>query len=378
MLQTVHDHAVSLGASCGAQESARAPMAADRIRLVESVDIDSAVQLQESAKTKPIRLIQPGKGATAYYTPEVLKRDGPKIFHEGVPMRIDHPTKSQTSERPEGSVRDWGGVLEADAYWLDAGQHPKAPGLFGSIKPFASDSQTIEEKGKYAGVSISAYGTVVTENGKPGGRPVMREGVPLLASLDFADGVDMVTRAGAGGMFLQESHREGLAGVPAGPIATQEASMAETADYTKLQEAVTAQEATNKRLLERAIRGDARDAGARLLEGVSLPAAAKLRVIEAVVARGVPTKDGELDATKFAEAIATESQDMGRFLSQLDPHRVTGMGGAAAPVQTAEEVTRTREADVRLHKDAIKIFEGLGMPKDAAAFAASNYGEDTV
>ena len=89
-------------------------------------------------------------------------------------MRIDHPTHAEEAARPEGSVKDWGAVLESDAVYRD--DLPSGPGLYAPIKKFSDHARTIEEKGPYAGVSIRANGNAVMESG----RPVLKDGVPLL------------------------------------------------------------------------------------------------------------------------------------------------------------------------------------------------------
>lgn len=153
--------------------------------------------------------------------------------------------------------------------------------------------------------------------------------------------------------------------------------MAESAEYQKLQEAVAAQAALNQRLLERAIRSDAREEGARLLAGVTLPAAAKLKVIEACIERGVPTKDGELDTAKFQESITAEAQSMGRFLSELTGSgQVRGMGIAPVdPVQLAESRKRQAEESTQLRESAENVFSILMGGDKAAAKAAAGKGQ---
>ena len=113
------------------KESAAAP-ATGVLKLSESVGFDVDIELREAfAPSREIKLIAPGKGASAFYPAEVLKRDGPKVFRAGTPMRIDHPTRAEEAARPEGSVKDWGAVLESDAVWRD--DHKQGAGLYGRI-----------------------------------------------------------------------------------------------------------------------------------------------------------------------------------------------------------------------------------------------------
>jgi hypothetical protein len=310
------------------------------IRLVESTAFpEDLVSIRESSGAgvgKFIKLITPGRGATAYYTAEVLKRDGPKVFSAGTPMRIDHPTKAEEAARPEGSVKDWGAVLAEPARWMDSHVslstgRDNGPGLYAPIKPFSDHAQTIEEKGPYAGVSIAAWGEPERENG----RIVMREGVPLLASLNSADGADMVTRAGAGGLFVTEAARAAI-------TQQQEASM-DASELQLLRESVA-------RLSGKETRREAIQEGARILRDVSLPDAAKEYVIETVLKEALPMKDGALDITKYAEVVNAEAH---RFGAAIGGQRVVGMG-VAAPVQLTE-AQRAEQASQAKEEEALYV-----------------------
>ena len=334
-----------------------------QIKLIESAAFTQDIQLREAFEPgRKIKLISPGAGSTAYYTAEVLKRDGPKVFKAGTPMRIDHPTRAQEKERPEGSVKDWGAVLRTPAEWLESYITPSGkdsgPGLYSDIKTFSDHSQTIDEKGPFAGVSICAWGDQLVENGKT----VMRDGVPVLARLTAADGVDMVTRAGAGGMFLTEAARA------ANPTEGGVADM-DQAEVTKLIE--SAVKAAQAPLLERALRGDAREEAARLLRDVTLPEASKQRVIESVL-REIPKKDGALDTAKFAEAITAAAKDEGQYVAALTGSgKVRGMGAAPAPQVSVQEAEQIKESKTRNRERSIKAYEALGMPRKAAEAAVS-------
>ena len=309
------------------------------IRVTEATafeqDIVSIRESASGATGKFIKLITPGRGATAYYTAEMLKRDGPTVFAAGTPMRIDHPTAAEEAARPEGSVKDWGAVLAEPARWMESYVSPSTgrdngPGLYAPIKPFSDHAQTIQEKGPYAGVSIAAWGEPVKENG----RIVMREGMPLLASLKRADGVDMVTRAGAGGLFVTEAARAANS--------NQEASM--DADELKLlRESVV-------RLSDKEMRREAIQEGARSLRDVDLPDTAKEYIVTKVIERGLPMKDGSLDTVKFTEAIHAEAREFGGAIGAGS--RVTGMG--AGP-----QVVEITEAQRAAQKEAAKVEEDL-------------------
>jgi hypothetical protein len=365
-LQAIHDASASLGAACAVKES-KNPPAEGALKLKESVAFAVDIPLREAFQaSRKIKLIAPGKGASAYYPAEVLERDGPKVFKAGTPMRIDHPTRAEEAARPEGSVRDWGAVLEADAQYI--ANHPDGPGLYGSIKAFSDYAQMIDEKGPYAGVSIRANGSAVME----AGRPVMKEGVPVLASLISAEGVDMVTRAGAGGMFLSESARTA-------PITQNEGQVEMTAEeITKLVEAQVKAGVTaaTSGLQLRALKGDASVLAGRTLAGVSLSEAQKQYVIANVLDRDLPLKEGAIDETKFAEVVMAEARRYGATLG--NGARVTGMGLVVSEADRVKEeqaeATRLKEtaASEKAEFDQmVALYESdFGMSKEQAIAAA--------
>jgi hypothetical protein len=367
--------------SDGAKESQPAAAAPGVIRLVEAIAPDclpavlfaeaGVMSLREAfADALPIKLIAPGAGSSAFYTEEMLKRDGPVVFKAGTPMRIDHPTKAEEAARPEGSVKDWAAVLGKDAYWLDSG--PRGPGLYSEVKPFSDHAVTLKEKGPYAAVSIAAYGEPLLG---PNGKPVMREGKTVLARLTSADGVDMVTRAGAGGMFLSEAARS------ANPNNNSEENEMDAAEFKKLQESLTLREANEKRLLERAIRGDARELAAATLKPISLHESGKALVLEHVLGtveapRPLPlTEAGELDSKKFLEALDAEAKRVGAVIAQATGSgNVRGMGTAPAAavdvkVQEAADAARADKAK-RLRESSVKAYMDIGLPRAAAEAAA--------
>jgi hypothetical protein len=122
-------------------------------------------------------------------------------------------------------------------------------------------------------------------------------------------------------------------------------------------------------LTERAIRGDAREAATKILKDVTLHEAAKSMVIDTVL-QNIPQTDGNLDLAKFTEAVNAEAKRVGQVIAAATSSgRVTGLG--VAPVQvSAEESARRAAAEKASDEQAISVFESLGLPKDAATFAA--------
>jgi hypothetical protein len=292
---------------------------ASGLRLVESASTLEPILIREARADYEIKLIAPGKGSSAFYPAEVLKRDGPKVFGAGTHVYLNHATAAEEAARPEGDVRNLAGVLTTAAEYRES--HAKGPGLYARMKVFADHAAVVEEKAPHVGMSIRASG--IAESGKT------REGLPVLKQLTGAESVDVVTRAGAGGLILTEAARTANS--------TQEASM--DADELKLLRESVA------RLSSKEMRREAIQEGARILRDVSLPDAAKEYVIETVLKEALPLKDGALDIAKFTESVNAEARRFGGAIG-AGP-RVTGMG-AAAPV----EITEAQRAEARAQQQA--------------------------
>ena len=405
-LQTIHDTANALGAACpdtfrmaGAESAA--PEATAGLRLVEccpfSEDIEIDLREAGGGDGKKIRLISPGKGSSAWYTVEALKKAAAdKIFRAGTPMRIDHPTESDQRVRPEGSVKDWGAVLKYDAEWMESyiGKSGKdyGAGLYSEVMPFSDHAQTINEKGPFAAVSICANGAALIESGKT----VMRDGVPVLKEFTSAEGVDMVTRAGARGLFLQESgtatasasgsggsgggastvasrnatntiHTVFSEAAPAAQIPTQEVSGMDADELKALKE-------SNARLMERAVYQDAVILARKLLDDVTIHESAKQMVCENVIGtegawKYLPRKDGALDSAKFGEMISNEAKRVGKVLKAAGAGRSTFLD-SVAEAPRPEEIQAREAARQREEADSLDVFGEIMGNKEAAKFAA--------
>lgn len=138
-----------------------------------------------------VLVINPGWGSSGYYSAEALQeaaRD--RVFPAGTQMYLDHPTETESWERPERSVRDLAAVLTEDARW-DA----SVPGLVAEARVFAPWRQTIADMADTIGVSIRA--AAETEFGEAEGRTGT-----LITKLLEGYSVDFVTKAGRGGKIV--------------------------------------------------------------------------------------------------------------------------------------------------------------------------------
>jgi hypothetical protein len=324
------------------------------LRLFESAQTLETIVLKEAKADYEIKLIAPGAGSTAYYPKEVLERDGPKVFKAGTHVYLNHPTAAEEAARPEGDVKNLAGVLSSNAVYHES--HAKGPGLYARMKVFQDHAQTVEEKAPHVGMSIRASG--VAESGKT------REGRPVLKELTSAESVDVVTRAGAGGMILTESANAGN---------SQEVDMTE-AEVTRLIESRTA--AITAPLHARALRGDAMVEANRVLFPLSLHEAAKQEIITRVLEKpeAFPLTEGALDTKKFEELVMAEARRVAALLGVVAPATVRGLG-IGAPVEidpkvAAKEAKRQRKLLEAEEEGAVDVFQRLGMPEDAAKIAA--------
>ena len=293
--------------------------AAGDLRLVESAATMETIRLVEAKADYEIKLIAPGKGSSAFYPAEVLKRDGPGVFGAGTHVYLNHATAAEEAARPEGDVRNLAGVLTTAAEYHES--HAKGPGLYARMKVFADHAQTVEEKAPHVGMSIRASG--VAESGKT------RDGLPVLKQLTGAESVDVVTRAGAGGMILTEAARTANS--------QQEVNGMTDAERTQFREAIAA----TQELLTEKRRREAIAEGARVLQDVEIRDESKEYIIDTVLKEALPMKDGALDLVRFKESVNAELR---RFGAAIGAGRgVVGMG--AAPVVEITEAQRTQQAD---------------------------------
>lgn len=323
----------------------------DSIRLFESAAPMETILIKEARADYEMKLIAPGKGSSAIYPAEVLKRDGPNVFKAGTHIYLNHPTAAEEAARPEGDVKNLAGVLTTDAVYRET--HAKGPGLYARMKVFADHGQMVEEKAAHVGMSIRASG--VAESGKK------QDGLPVLKELTSAESVDVVTRAGAGGMILTEAARPNS---PGGEMTLEEAQTLIAAGIEK----------ATQPLIERGLRLDAREEATRILEGVTLPAQAKLKITERAVS-AMPKKDGALDVEEFRKLVVAEAKAEGEYLaSVMGSGAVRGLGASfAAPVdpeKLREAKKREQEAAQELELAEASVFgelTGLKLVKGRAA-----------
>lgn len=278
--------------------------------------------------TIPIKIITPGKGSSGHYSPDVLKRDGPKVFLRGTKMYWDHPTAQESRERPERSLRDLAAEFTTDARWEDNGA--AGPGLYADAKVFAPYQEAVKELAPHIGVSIRAAGRI----GKSG----------MVESIVRADSVDFVTMPGAGGQIVSLFEAARNSNYSEEPRQVDEAEAKELResvrkqgeDLAKLNESITALttenanlKTENARFREGAVLVEAKSfIEAEVAKATTLPEITRKRLSESLAANPI-TKDGAFDkegqTAKIVEAIKAETD----YLKNLGVGRVRDMGGSS-------------------------------------------------
>jgi hypothetical protein len=285
----------------------------------------------------PIRIIKPGWGSSGYYPAETLKRDGGKVFTQGLKMYWDHPTQTEESERPERSLRDLAGELVTDAEWKDSGLY--GAGLYASAKVFEPYRAAVKELTPHIGVSIRAAG--IAEQGEADGQKGL-----IVEEITNAASVDFVTVPGAGGKVLElfESYRDPeqiRKGIEMEEIKElKEAKIALEAQA--LEKDKRLKEAEEKQKTSDAALKEANDALQKANEAILLKQAAefvekklpeelpdltKKRLVEKLSKSPVLTEDKKLDEVKFGELIEAAIKEEKEYLSTVfGSGKITGMG----------------------------------------------------
>jgi hypothetical protein len=155
-------------------------------KLSESLGFDA----KESKNKWRVKVIESGWGSSGYYGPEMLRNYGPKVFKAGTKVFMNHPSVSESNDRPERDVHQLAGKLVTDSYF-------KEGSLYADVEFYSHYAPIIKEMADDIGLSIHAMGNSYM------GEAEGRQG-PIIESLveDPLTSVDVVTVAGAGGKFI--------------------------------------------------------------------------------------------------------------------------------------------------------------------------------
>ena len=338
----------------------------DDLKTEETADFDTEmVPLVERAvrqdNTIDLKLIAPGWGSSGYYSAELLREDGPKAWAPGTHMYLDHPTESESKERPERSVKDLAGVIVSVPEFRE--KDAAGPGLYAKASVLPPYKDVIEALAPHIGVSICAHGSFSP------GEAEGREG-RIINHIAKGESVDFVTKPGAGGkvLALMESLRQkgsqdvptsnvmnsnfvqvegssalptitttttaasGTFYIPAGGTVSEGQTQEERdMELKEAQEQITTLqtelEESKETTTEATIRADraegalaileAQREAASLMENVSLPAAAKQRITAKVTINPKRAEDGTLDKDALKEAVEVEKKIEADYIESI-------------------------------------------------------------
>lgn len=168
-----------------------------RATLTEARAAAKATPVEGAPGRFRIELVTPGWGSSGYYSAEVLEAAGrAQVFAAGTHMYLDHPTKSDQTERPERSVRDLAAVLSEHAIWDPTAGEDGTGALVAETAVFGNHREVLREMKDAIGVSLRSVAEV--EEGQAEGRRGR-----IVTELIEAKSVDFVTKAGRGGRIVE-------------------------------------------------------------------------------------------------------------------------------------------------------------------------------
>lgn len=328
----------------------------DYIKEAESVsqEINDWFKLEEAtigeADVMTVKHIQPGWGATGYYSEELLREHAGK-FQPGTLMFWDHPTRTEERERPERSLRDVAAVTISEGRYLEDG--PAGPGIYSDVKVMPQYREAIKALAPHIGLSV--YGKGKGRRGEAKGKKGM-----LIEAI--ADGVrtDFVTMPGAGGEIVQlwESFRSGsgekeeerceeltllelkrqhpelveelraeIKEAVYGDLERKKEEKRMTEERIKeLEEKLQEAETERARASEALLLREARDFVAESLKDKDIPELTRERLREALEREPV-IKDGQLDLEAYKEKIEEAVKAEVEYLARLtESGKVRNMG----------------------------------------------------
>lgn len=167
------------------------------IQLHESSPFSVAAQpsTAEGQGRIAVTLMTPGWGSSGYYGSDVVEAAGTdRVFPAGTHMYVNHPSATESYDRPERDVSTLAAVLLEDGRWDGAK-------LVSEAVVFSNWRQPLSEMAPYIGVSIR--GSAEVAEGEAEGRRGR-----IVTRLTEGASVDFVTRAGRGGEFnvLESDH----------------------------------------------------------------------------------------------------------------------------------------------------------------------------
>jgi len=338
--QSLDDAAESLEKALGDIEAPEPVEAAQDIELTGDI-----MALSEKAvapdNSLTVKIIKPGWGSSGYYSPEVLERDGPKVFPAGTKMYWDHATETEDREKPEGALDRLVGKTLTDAAWRPNGAD--GAGLYADAMAYEGWAGKVNELAPDIGISLRAMGRAKkgVAEGKKG---------PIITELVAAKSVDYVTTAGAGGKVLQlfESARTMI-----------QEDIVDEKQAKELQEANTALVAENAELKAENAELKATLLGSEIktfvseaLAGAEVPEPTRQKLAASLIASPAIV-DGKLDEGAYKTAIDEAVKAELAYLASVtegDTKQIRGMGPSTPQVVDGSEALFEAEKRVWIQR----------------------------
>lgn len=311
------------------------------VQLSESIALATA----PSGNKWSVKVIEAGWGSSGYYGADMLQEYGPQVFTKGTKVFMNHPSATESSDRPERDVHQLAGKLTTDAVFTENG-------LQAEIEFYSHYAPIIREMAGDVGLSIHALGnaTVGEADGRSG--PIIESLVP-----DPLTSVDVVTVAGAGGKFLNLLESYTRKDAEANPVSE---SKSEGNGMSISKEEFDAAIADVKLAITEAIQP--------VVESVSVLAEAAKPVApvdgeEAPTAVEIATKFNEsglpkVSLERIAEALAVNSEKTVDELIESEKAYVASVTKAAAPATDAAGVIHEAGKAPTINDEFEKLFSG--------------------
>ncbi|WP_163540830.1 hypothetical protein [Occultella kanbiaonis] len=162
----------------------------NRSVIAESTAFAQAATPAEGTGRLRVRIINEGVGSSGAYPRETLEAAAvANVFHKGLHVYLDHPSVTESYDRPERSVKDLAGALATDAVY-------ESGALYADLEVFSTWRAAISEMADTIGLSIRA--SAVVEDGEYAGQQL-----PVVKEIAEAYSVDFVTKAGRGGRVME-------------------------------------------------------------------------------------------------------------------------------------------------------------------------------
>ena len=145
-----------------------------------------------------IRIIEPGQGATGFYTPPVLTTAAKSGVFDNAPVMRNHPKTGQRTERPDIDLTV-GFVDPGTAKYEENGE--KGPGVYATMTVLEPERRKVYSLvGTPFGMSIHADGQLER----------FGDTTSNVTSIDKVHSVDLVVKPGAGGAIIKVLESEKL------------------------------------------------------------------------------------------------------------------------------------------------------------------------